>query len=63
MRVSELIAALQKLQAKHGDKRVFTYGWDEEDGTFLKELQDGAVNPIGYRVGNDTGVYGIGINN
>ena len=63
MRVSELIATLQRLQAKHGDKTVFTHEWDDEHGTVLKELQDGAVQPIGYRAGSDTGIYGIGIDN
>lgn len=63
MRVSELIATLQRLQAKHGDKRVFTHEWDDEDVTALKELRDGAVQPIGYKAGDDTGIYGIGIDN
>lgn len=63
MRVSKLIATLQKLQAKHGDKTVFTYEWDDEYGTVLKELQDDAIDPIGYRAGNEAGIYGIGINN
>lgn len=63
MRVSELISTLQKLQDQLGDKLVFTYEWDEEDGPALKELQDGAVKPIGYKVGDDKGFYGIGIDN
>lgn len=63
MRVSRLIATLQRLQAKHGDKTVFTHEWDDGHGTILKELQDGAVQPIGYRVGSDTGIYGIDIDN
>lgn len=63
MRVSELIAALQQLQAKYGDKTVFTSEWDDEDGTILKELRDGAVGPIDYQVGNEAGIYGIGIDN
>lgn len=63
MRVSEFITTLQKLQDQLGDKRVFTYEWDEEDGTALKELRDGTVEPIGYKAGDDTGFYGIGIDN
>ena len=61
MRVSELIQKLEHLQEQHGDKPVFTFGWDDEDGTFIEELQENAVKPITYRVGDDTGVYGIGI--
>lgn len=53
MRASELISTLQKLQDQLGDKRVFTHERDDEHGTLLKELRDGAVQPIGYRVGND----------
>lgn len=63
MRVSELISALQKLQDQLGDKRVFTHEWDDEDGIVLKELRDGAIQPIAYKVGDDTGFYGIGIGN
>lgn len=63
MKISELISTLQKLQDQLDNKTVFTYEWDEEDGTLLKELRDGAVQPIGYRVGNDKGFYGIGIDN
>lgn len=63
MRVSQLIATLQQLQAKHGDKPVFTHEWDDEDGTILKELQDDAIQPIDYRAGNEAGIYGIGIDN
>lgn len=63
MRISELTQKLEQLKEEHGDKRVFTYGWDEEDGTFIQELKDDSVKPIEYMVGNDTGVYGIGIDN
>jgi hypothetical protein len=63
MRVSELIHKLEQLQEKHGDKPVFTFGRDDEDGTFLQELQENAVEPITYRDGEETGVYGIGIYN
>ena len=63
MRISGLIQKLEQLQEQHGDQRVFTFGWDEEDGTFLKELQDDTVKPITYRAGDDSGVYGIGIDN
>lgn len=61
MRISGLIQKLEHLKKQHGDKHVFTFGWDDEDGTFLQELKDDAVEPITYRAGDDEGVYGIGI--
>lgn len=61
MHISGLIQKLEQLKEEHGDKPVFTFGWDDEDGTFLQELKDDAVEPIAYRAGEETGVYGIGI--
>lgn len=63
MRVSQLIETLQKLQDQIGDKPVFTHELDDEYGTVLKELRDGAVQPIGYTVGGIDGFYGVGIDN